>query len=136
METAVMTNKETTQAIYDLFGQGNVPAILELVTDDIVWTCPGPNDILPYAQVYHGKKGVAEFFKLIYANKDFPGFEVKELIEEGNKVVALGHWDAKSKNTGKPYSGDWAMVFYYKDGKLFEHKEYYDSYGEAMASKG
>ena len=97
-----MTNKETTQAIYDLFGKGDVPAILDLVTDDVT---------------------------------DFPGFEVTELIGEGDKVVALGHWDAKSKKTGNPYSGDWAMVFCFRDGKLYEHKEYYDSYGEAMASK-
>jgi len=136
METAVMTNKETVQALYEFFGQGNVPAILEQVTDDIKWTCPGPMEILPYAQVYKGKKGVAEFFRLIYENKDFPGFDVKELIEEGNKVVALGHWDAKSKKTGNTYSGEWAMVFYFRDGKLYEHKEYYDSYGEAIASRG
>ncbi len=135
METLVITNKESVQTLYDLFGKGNVPAILELVTDDIKWTCPVPASILPYAQVYHGKKGVAEFFRLIYANKDFPGFEVRELIEEGEKVVALGHWDAKSKKTGNSYSGDWAMVFYFRDGKLYEHREYYDSYGEAMASK-
>jgi len=130
-----MTNKESTMELYDLFGKGDVPAILELVTDDITWTCPGPTEILPYAQVYKGKDGVAEFFRLIYANKDFPGFEVKELIEEGDKVVALGHWDAESKMTGNPYSGDWAMAFWYRDGKLYEHKEYYDSYGEATASK-
>ena len=136
MEAATITNTEMAQELYNLFGQGNVPAILDLVTDDIVWTCPGPTDILPYAQVYHGKKGVAEFFKLIYANKDFPSFKIHEYISEGNKVVALGHWDAKSKKTGNPYSGDWVMVFYFRDGKLYEHKEYYDSYGEAMASKG
>ena len=107
-----------------------------MCTDDVKWTCPGPTDILPYAQVYKGKKGVAEFFKLIYENKDFPAFGIDEYISEGNKVVALGHWDAKSKKTGNPYSGNWAMVFYFRDGKLYEHKEYYDSYGEAMASKG
>ena len=135
METAVVTNKETAQAVYDYFGQGNVPAILELVTDDITWTCPGPTEILPYARVYKGKEGVTDFFRLIYENKDFPKFEVRELIEEGNKVVALGYWDAKSKKTGNPYSGHWAMVFYFRDGKLYEHREYYDSYGEAMASK-
>ena len=111
METAVMTNTETAQALYDYFGQGNVPAILELLTDDIKWTCPGPTEILPYAQVYNGKKGVTEFFRLIYANKDFPKFEVRELIAEGDKVVALGYWDAKSKKTGNPYSGEWAMCF-------------------------
>jgi ketosteroid isomerase-like protein len=135
METTVMTNKEMAQAVYDYFGQGNVAAILELVTDDIKWTCPGPTEILPYAQVYNGKKGVEEFFRLIYANKDFPAFEVKELIGENDKVVALGRWDAKSKKTGNAYSGDWAMVFSFRDGKLCEHKEYYDSYSEAMASK-
>ncbi len=136
METTVSSNKEMVQALYDNFGKGNVPAILDLVTDDIKWTCPGPTDVLPYAQVYNGKKGVEEFFRLIYANKDFPQFEVKELIGEGDKVVALGHWDAKSKKTGNPYSGDWAMAFYFRDGKLSEHREYYDSYSEAMASKG
>ena len=136
MQTAVMTKKETVQGLYELFGQGNVPAILEMCTDDIKWVCPGPTDILPYAQVYKGKSGVTEFFKLIYANKDFPAFEVKELIEEGNKVVALGHWDAKSKKTGNPYSGNWAMAFTFRDGKVCEHVEYYDSYSEAMASKG
>ena len=136
METTLMTNKERVQALYGYFGQGNVPAILDLVTDDIKWTCPGPTEILPYAQVYNGKKGVEEFFRLIYANKDFPNFEVKELIGEEDKVVALGHWEAKSKKTGNPYSGDWAMAFYFRDGKLYEHREYYDSYSEAMASKG
>lgn len=56
-------------------------------------------------------------------------------IAEGNKVVCLGYRDARSKKTDKPYSGDWAMAFYLRDGKIYEHREYYDSYGEAMASK-
>ena len=33
-----MTNKDMAQAVFDYFGQGNVPAILDLVTDDIKWT--------------------------------------------------------------------------------------------------
>lgn len=136
MQTEVMTNTHTTQELYRLFGEGNVPAILELLTNDIKWTCPGPTTILPYARVYKGKKEVAEFFKLINDNKEFPKFEVREYIAEGDKVVALGYWDAKSKKTGKPYSGDWAMVFNFRDGKISEHREYYDTYGEANASKG
>ena len=136
METAVMTNTQIAQAVYRYFGEGNVPAILDLLTDDIKWTCPGPNDILPYARVYNGKQEVGEFFKLINENKEFSKFEPREFIAEGDKVVTLGYWDAKSWKTGKPYSGDWAMAFYFRDGKICEHREYYDSYGEAMASKG
>jgi ketosteroid isomerase-like protein len=136
METVAMNNTQIAQAVYRYFGEGNVPAILDLLTDDIKWTCPGPNDILPYARIYNGKQDVAEFFRLINENKEFPKFEPREFIAEGDKVVTLGYWDAKSKKTGKPYSGHWAMAFYFRDGKIYEHREYYDSYGEAMASKG
>ena len=136
METAVMTNKEIAQALYGFFGEGNVPAILDSLTDDIKWTCPGPTEILPYARVYKGKQQVGEFFRLINENKEFPKFEPREFIAEGNKVVCLGYWDAKSKRTGKPYSGHWAMAFYFRDGLICEHREYYDTYGEANASKG
>lgn len=135
MDTKAMTNTQIAQSLYHYFDEGNVPAILDLLTDDIIWTCPGPTDILPYARVYKGKQEVTNFFKLIQENKDFQKFEPREYIAEGNKVVALGYWDAKSKKTGKPYSGHWAMAFYLRDGKVYEHREYYDSYGEAMASK-
>ena len=135
METAIMTNKQITQDVYRYFGEGNVNAILDLLTDDVKWTCPGPNEILPYAREYNGKQEVADFFRLIGENKDFPKFEPREFIAEGDKVVALGYWDAISKKTGKPYSGHWAMVFYFRDEKISEHREYYDTYGEAMASK-
>jgi ketosteroid isomerase-like protein len=109
--------------------------LLNLLTDDIKWTCPGPRDILPYKGVFNGKQGVSEFFRLINENKEFPKFEPREYIAEGDKVVTLGHWNAKSRKTGKPYSGDWAMAFYFRDGKICEHREYYDSYAEAVASK-
>src|SRR5690242_8852237 len=132
METTSHTNTKVVQLLYNYFGKGDVPAILNLLTDDIKWTVPGPHDILPYTGVFKGKQQVGEFFRLINENKEFPKFETKEFIEEGNKVVTLGHWDAKSRKTGKPYSGDWTMVFTLKDGKISEHVEYYDTYGEAV----
>jgi len=137
METTTLrTNTQIAQALYGYFGEGNVPAILNLLTDDIKWIVPGPKDILPYTGVFSGKQQVGEFFRLISENKEFPRFEPREFIPEGDKVVALGYWEAKSRQTGKPYSGDWAMVFYFRDGKISEHREYYDTYGEAVASKG
>lgn len=136
MGNGARTNTQIVQALYTYFGEGNLPAILDLLTDDIKWTCPGPTDILPYTGVFNGKQGVGEFFKQISENKEFPKFEPREFIAEGDTVVTLGYWDAKSKKTGKAYSGDWAMAFYLRDGKIYEHREYYDSYGEAEASKG
>lgn len=136
MVTDVMTNTQMVQTIFRYFGEGNVPAILELLTDDTKWTSPGPNDILPHARVYNGKKEVAEFFKLMNENKEFSKFEPREFIAEGDKVVCLGSDEAKSKKTGKPHSSEWAMVFYFRDGKIYKYREYKDTYVEAMAHKG
>jgi uncharacterized protein len=66
------TNKQIVQDVYRFFEEGNVPAIQDLLADDIKWTCPGPTEILPYARVYNGKEQVADFFRLIGENKDFP----------------------------------------------------------------
>ncbi len=32
------TNTQVVQALYTYFGEGNLPAILDLLTDDIKWT--------------------------------------------------------------------------------------------------
>ena len=96
--------------IGNYFGEGNVSAIQELVTDDIKWTCPVPTEIY-FMRENNGKEDVANFFKLIYANKDFPKFKPREFVAEDDKVVVLGYWDAISKKTGKPYSGHWVMLF-------------------------
>jgi hypothetical protein len=52
-------NVKTVQEGYAAFGRGDVPAILELLTDDIEWIEPGPPDVIPVAGTYRGKDEVA-----------------------------------------------------------------------------
>jgi ketosteroid isomerase-like protein len=51
-------NAQTAQEGYAAFGRGDVPAILELLTDDIEWIEPGPPDVIPAAGTYRGKEEV------------------------------------------------------------------------------
>ena len=143
METVARTNvsvgtntKNNTQVVeraFGYFGEGNIPALLTELTDDVKWTVPGPTDILPWTGVRTGKQQVAEFFKLIGENVEFGKFEPREFVEQGNKVVALGVWETKAKTTGKTANGDWAMAFTFRDGKVCEFREYNDTYTGAEA---
>jgi uncharacterized protein len=129
METPELkTNKQIVQNAFGYFTSGNIPALLNNLTDDIKWSTPGPASIIPWVGVRTGKQQVGEFFKLVNENIEFLKFEPKEFIAEGDKVVVLGHWEGKSKKTGKVDASDWTMVFTIKNGKVCEHLEFSDTY--------
>ena len=133
MQAAVMTNTMLVQESYGHFSKGNIPALLENLADDVVWNSPGPKEILPWVGRYTGKAGVGEFFRLVDQETEFLKFEPREFIEQGNKVVALGFIEGRSKKTGKVSSSDWAMVFTVQNGKITHFREYVDTYSEVKA---
>jgi ketosteroid isomerase-like protein len=57
-------NVDLVKQAYAAFGRGDLPGLLALLGDDIVWTTPGPADV-PTAGERRGKAAVAEFFQAI-----------------------------------------------------------------------
>ena len=49
-------NLQLVQELYAAFGRGDVPAILEQLTDDVVWYDPCPPEV-PHAGRYGGRDG-------------------------------------------------------------------------------
>ena len=128
MQTAARTNTQVVQECYGYFSKGDIPSLLNELTDDVKWTTPGPVSVLPWVGARNGKKAVGEFFKLISENVDFLKFDPRDFVEQGNKVVCLGYFEGKSRKTGRVSASEWAMVFEFRDGKICEHKEYNDTY--------
>src|SRR5437763_15754104 len=86
-------NTKTVQEAYAAFGRGDIPALLELLTEDVVWhgVYGGSADV-PQAGERRGRAAVAEFFGLVAATTEFSRFEPHEFIAAGEKVVTLGHY--------------------------------------------
>lgn len=136
METAqaqARSNTQVVQRCYGYFGQGNIPALLNELTDDIVWTSPGPADILPWVGVRKGKGEVADFFTLVNEHIEFEEFEPRQFIAENDKVVTLGYWESKSRKTGRTSKSNWAMVFTFRNGKVCNFEEYADTWAGVEA---
>ena len=64
------TNADVVQQGYEAFGRGDIPALLDLLTDDVEWTLQGPS-VIPFAGTRHGHEGVAEFFSVLGVTLDF-----------------------------------------------------------------
>jgi ketosteroid isomerase-like protein len=73
-----------------------------------------------------GKASVSEFFKLVAESTQFTRFEPQEFIAQGDRVVALGHYTAKT-SAGGSFDSDFVMVFKLRNGKITEFQEFLDS---------
>ena len=120
------TNLEIVKEAYANFLQGNIPAMLESLSDNIEWELPASAHV-NFSGTFKGKDGVLSFFQHVGNDNEFNEFAVDTYIADGDNVVALGHLSAKAKNTGKTSSNKWAHVWQLKDGKVVKHYEYADT---------
>ena len=89
---AVLTPAATVAAIYEAFGRGDVPAILDLLTEDVVFdddTRPSAAQEAghPLLVPHRGKDGVARFFAELSKYR-FSEFEVTDLLTGDHCVAA------------------------------------------------
>ena len=87
---AVSPRKQVVHAYFEGFRRGDHAAILDLLTEDVVWDLPG----------YRHLTGKAAFDSEI-ENENFEGrptLVLDRLIEEGDTVVAIGTGEAERKD--------------------------------------
>jgi len=119
---------EIVQDLYAAFGRGDVAAIVDRFADDIRFIHSGAPQV-PYAKDRRGKQEAAAFFADLAAAVDVLGFEPREYVEQGDRVVALGTWEARARSTGKTFRTDWAMLWVIADGKV----RFYQAYENTLA---
>jgi uncharacterized protein len=83
--------KATVAGIYEAFGRGDVPAILERLADDVQWehwSSWTPHQAgVPWLEARSGKPGALEFFQVIGA-WTIRDFQVLDLMVSGSQVAA------------------------------------------------
>ncbi|HEV7473181.1 MAG TPA: nuclear transport factor 2 family protein [Pyrinomonadaceae bacterium] len=119
-------NKSIVNQAYNNFKTGNIDGLLNLMADDVTWTLPEMEGV-PFAGIRTGRAGVGEFFATLAAVEDSLRFESRELVAEGDKVIALGSYDWRVKTTAREFSGDFAHVWTIRDGKVVAFQEYTDT---------
>ena len=126
------TNVEVVQETYEAVGRGDIPALLDVLTDDVEWTFQGPS-VIPFAGTRRGREGVAEFFSLVGRNLEFERFEPREFVAQGDTVVVLGFERSRIKPTGRTFEQEWAHLYKLRDGKVAEFLALEDTAAHAVA---
>lgn len=105
------------QQAYHAFSQRDVPAILDLVADEVDWAFIGSEN-LPYAGLRRNRSEVAAFFTALAAADAIHVFEPREFIEAGPHVTVLGWEQSTALDSNTDFASEWVHVFTVADGKI------------------
>jgi len=116
---------EVLKDAYEAFGRGDVPAVLEAMTDDIEWY---EAEGMPYGGVYHGGDAVVQnVFGPI--TTDIVDFTVapEEFIASGDTVAVVVRYTGTGKATGKELDLPVVHVWDVRDGKIARFRQFADT---------
>lgn len=125
MTMSEQQNVRAVQEMYTAFGSGDVPAILDKLTDDVAWILH-LDPIVPWSGDYSGKSRVHKFFENIYSSVTVTSFEPLEYVAQGDTVVSIGRFGCRSNATGKSADTRWVFIWKFRDGKVSSYEQFHD----------
>lgn len=129
---AELENIGVAQQGYDNFKTGNIAALVAQTTDDIVWQLPEVEGVA-LSGTRTGRDGVTEFFATVARDQEVIEFEPREFVAQNDKVVVLGNYRWRVRNTGREFASDFVNVFTIRDGKIAAFREHFDTAVAAAA---
>ena len=123
-----MSNVQLARDVYDAFGRGDIPAVLEMMDPDIEWREAEGNPYKPDGKAWLGPEAVLQnlFMKL---GTEWDGFTVHpmEFHDAGSVVVVEGQYTGIYKETGKSLDAQVCHVLMFRDAKLASFQQFVDT---------
>jgi uncharacterized protein len=119
-------NTELVQRTYGSFGDGDIPALLDSLSEDVQWVTAEVEGV-PTGGTWRGREQVGQFFETLSDVLEVRQLELREYVAQDDRVVALGHYAWHVKATGKVWESDFAHVLSVRDGKVTRFQEYTDT---------
>lgn len=127
MMIATEENVQVVQDLYAAFGQGDVPALLGLLAEDVDWHFNGRSQDIPFGGHWQGRSEMMAFFRIVGETCEVLAFGPNEVITLGEHVLALGHERVRVRATGREFETDWAHLFTVRQGQIVRLREFYDT---------
>lgn len=125
-------NVEVVRAIYDAWAHHGLEAGLRYLDPDVEWDL-SRRQVDP--GIYRGLEGVREYVRGIRESYSGMGSELEELVEAGDKVVALLIFRGEGRSSGAAVEARIANVWTLREGKVVR-MQYFGDREEALAAAG
>ena len=114
----------------------SVQTWFELFADDIVIRSLGnENARLDFAKGRKGKSEAEQYFADLGSSWEMVYFQPEDFIAQDDRVVVVSRVAFKSRITGKVAQSPKADIFRFRDGKIVEFIEFFDTAAAAAATQ-
>lgn len=124
---------QVVQELYDAFGRGDLPAILDCLAEDVDWHYVGRPQDVPFAGPRLGRDVMVDFFTTVAAVAEVIEFGPLEIMTCGEQVIVLGQEKARARATGRVWETPWVHIFTVREGRIVRLREFYDTAAVAEA---
>lgn len=136
-----MSNLATVQSIYEAFSKGDIPAILDVLADDVEWEAWADNSAVeagvPWMVPRHGKAEAVGFFEAA-GQMEILDLQVLSMMEGGNQVAVEFVLEANLPAWGGGHYRDEEMHLwtFNGDGEVVRLRHYTDTAKHIAAFRG
>ena len=123
---------DTVQAAYAAFGRGDIPALLDLVSDDIEWTFDGSTGDA-YMRTARGKDDVMRWFGEVLAIDGIQVFEPRRMLAGPDHVTVIGWERTQALPAGGTWETNWIHIWQLREGRLSSFFGMFDTAAAAKA---
>ena len=132
-----MSNADVVRDLYGAFGRGDVAAIQVHLAEDVEWEYGVSSTTVPWLQPLRGRDAVPRFFEALMGAVELHRFDVKELLEGDELVVAMIDIEFTVRATGRRVvEEDEAHVWRFADGKVVRFRHRADTHQQQLAFEG
>ena len=129
-------NIDVVRGIYDAVTRRDTVSPFEVYADDIVWDVSNwRRAALDAKQVYRGHEGVREAWRETLDAWGKVDFEIEELIDAGDRVMAVIREREIGRASGVPVEGTHVAVWKLAGGKVIQ-LQVFDDRGAAERAAG
>jgi ketosteroid isomerase-like protein len=118
-------NIQLVESIFDAFGRGDIPYILDQLTDDVRFQAR-LDPIVPWSGEYTGKSSVVNYFQALGGAVEVGEHPVNQLVAQDDTVVAIGDVNFRVRETGNHGSSSWIYVWKVRDGQIYDYEQFND----------
>jgi len=122
----VSPNHQRILALYAAYAAGQRAAFHDILAPDITWYSAGPPD-LPWAGARTGRDAVHAYFDILSVHSDVEGYTPEHSVEQGEWLILLGTLRVRVRSNGIAEDYRKVDAFRFKDGRIAEFREYYDT---------
>jgi uncharacterized protein len=113
---------QVVEQAYEAFGRGDIPGLLELLSDDVDWNVP---EVLPQGGSFKGREDVGRFFQGLGERWEGFGVDVEPPIADGGRVAIVGRGHGTVKGAGEASYG-FTHVFDVEGEQIVRFREFAD----------